>query len=176
MFEALNGQPLYDDARFGYVPMELPARDHGFGLLRSYEVLDGGGSQGRILPGTLVRVTLQVVSPVRRFAVALVDPLPAGFEPIETLFDTWSRAPDHGAAMSRSVGGARGFDHHEVLDHEVRLYASALWPGVHTWRYLVRATTPGDFEHPAATVAEMYEPENFGRSAGGRLVVGHDAL
>lgn len=177
VFEALQGGPLYYDARLSYVPMDPPPRDHGFTLRRSYEVLEGGGSGGEILSGALVRVTLQVVTPGRRYGVALVDPLPAGFEPVEQSFATTSRAPLEEAddPSLPPYGGSWAFDHQELLDHEVRLYASDMRPGVHVWRYLVRATTPGDFEHPPATVSEMYEPEVFGRTPSGRLIVGRDA-
>ena len=57
-------------------------------------------------------------------------------------------------------------------DDELRLYASYMPPGIHTYRYLARATTPGDYALPAATVEEMYRPEIFGRTEQGRFTVG----
>ena len=44
--------------------------------------------------------------------------------------------------------------------------------GIHTYQYLARATTPGDYALPAARVEEMYRPEIFGRTEAGRFVVG----
>ncbi|MGQ0455599.1 MAG: alpha-2-macroglobulin family protein [Hyphomicrobium sp.] len=41
-----------------------------------------------------------------------------------------------------------------------------------TVAYIVRAVTPGTFVHPAATVEDMYRPERYARTAGGRLIVG----
>ena len=40
-----------------------------------------------------------------------------------------------------------------------------------TVAYIVRAVTPGNFVHPAATVEDMYRPERFARTAAGRLEV-----
>ena len=37
---------------------------------------------------------------------------------------------------------------------------------------MARATTPGDYAHPAAVVEQMYRPEVFGRTEAGRFVVG----
>ena len=67
------------------------------------------------------------------------------------------------------------FDHHEIDDAEVRLYASYVPPGVHTWRYLVRATTPGTYTQPPATVEERYEPEHFGRTGGATITIAPEA-
>jgi uncharacterized protein YfaS (alpha-2-macroglobulin family) len=68
-------------------------------------------------------------------------------------------------------GGSWVFDHSEIDDDEVRLYADYMPPGIHIYRYVARATTPGTYDHPAATAEEMYEPENFGRTAAGRFTV-----
>ena len=40
-----------------------------------------------------------------------------------------------------------------------------------TVAYMVRAVTPGEFIHPAATVEDMYRPERYARSAAGKLTV-----
>ena len=69
-------------------------------------------------------------------------------------------------------GGSWVFDHHEVDEDQVRLYADYMPPGVHTFRYVARATTPGTFEQPPATVEEMYAPEIFGRTGARKLVIG----
>lgn len=37
--------------------------------------------------------------------------------------------------------------------------------------YIVRAVTPGQFAHPAATVEDMYRPERFARTGAGRLEI-----
>lgn len=181
LFIGATGGRLYYDARLSYVPRELPARDEGFTVRRSFEVLDGGGDGGSVTSGALLRVTLQVVTPVPRHSVALVDPLPAGLEPVETSFVTSSQAPQQrGESPAGNAelpfGGSWAFDHHELRDDQVRLYASYMAPGIHSWRYVVRATSPGVYEHPPVRVEEMYEPENFGRTAAGTFTVGRSGL
>ena len=40
-----------------------------------------------------------------------------------------------------------------------------------TLAYVVRAVTPGEFKYPALVVEDMYDPETYGRTAMGKLVV-----
>ena len=40
-----------------------------------------------------------------------------------------------------------------------------------TFAYVVRAVTPGTFDHPAATVEDMYRPQLSARTATGRMQV-----
>ena len=65
------------------------------------------------------------------------------------------------------------FNHRELDDGGLLLYADYMPAGIHVYSYLARATTPGDYAQPAATVEEMYRPETFGRTSQGRFVVGH---
>jgi uncharacterized protein YfaS (alpha-2-macroglobulin family) len=46
-----------------------------------------------------------------------------------------------------------------------------LWEGVHTYEYIARATTPGNFVVPPTKAEEMYMPETFGRAASDRVIV-----
>ncbi|MEZ4236390.1 MAG: alpha-2-macroglobulin family protein [Myxococcota bacterium] len=185
-----KGGPLYYEARLTYAKKDPPARDEGFAVQRAFEVVDGAGVAGRVVEGTMLRVTLTVVTPVGRHDVAVRDPIPAGLEPVDTSLATASRAPtgddeamdalgyaDDDSYEQRTdelpeYGGSWVFDHYELDDAEVRLYATDMPAGVHTFRYLVRATTPGTFAQPAATAEEMYEPENFGRTKVGTLTIG----
>ena len=173
-----SGGRLYYEARVTYAPQVVEARDEGFTLIREMDILEGGGSDGSVTAGALVRVTLRVVTPIQRHQVALLDPLPAGFEGLDGSLATSSRRPESRPGDSTAplaFGGSWVFDHSELRDDEVRLYADYMPPGVHTWRYVARATTPGTFDHPAATVEAMYQPEVFGRTAGGRMTIGATA-
>ncbi len=173
-----DGGLLYYQSRLSYAPRKPKPRDEGFTLTRAFDLPDGGAS-GRVRAGALVRVTLTVVTPVVRHQVAVVDRIPAGLEPLDTSFATTSQAPQareepsgRGTPELPAYGGSWVFDHHEIADDQVRLYADYMPPGVHTFRYVARATTPGTYDHPPATVEEMYEPENFGRTAAGRFSIG----
>ncbi|MFP2899396.1 hypothetical protein [Corallococcus sp. 4LFB] len=63
------------------------------------------------------------------------------------------------------------FNHTEMRDDRVVFFADELPPGVHVTSFVARATTPGDFVLKPAHAEEMYTPEVFGRSEGGRFPV-----
>jgi alpha-2-macroglobulin len=126
---------------------------------------DGGWE---VRAGARVRVRLSMVVPERRYQVALVDPLPAGFEAIN---------PDLGGTGSVSDDlDWRGwrwwwYNHEAFRDERVELFGTTIWPGVYDYAYIARATTPGSFVAPPAKAEEMYAPETFGRSGTDRVVV-----
>jgi alpha-2-macroglobulin len=128
--------------------------------------------------GDLVRVTLRFTLTQERRFVAVTDPLPAGFEAVESWFASTARAlaqeqdqqsnPDDvpGEEEEWSRWWRRGgFDHVERHDNRVRLFATRLSAGVHEFSYIARATTAGTFRTAPAHAEEMYEPEVFGRTA-----------
>jgi len=115
----------------------------------------------------------------RRF-VAVTDPLPAGFEAVESWFATTAQTiasqQDKQSTAEGSASGSDedswnrwwrfgGFDHVERHDDRVQLYATRLSEGLHEFSYIVRATTAGTFRTAPARAEEMYEPEVFGRTA-----------
>lgn len=162
-----KGGRLYYEARLAYSPRVVEPRDEGFTVVRHIEIVEGDGDT-IIEGGELLRISVQVVTPVVRHDVAIVDPLPAGLEAVQSSFATTSKAPraapKDGTPELSEYGGSWVFDHSELRDDEVRLYADYMPPGIHTYRYVARATTPGTYTHPPATAEEMYEPENFGRT------------
>jgi uncharacterized protein YfaS (alpha-2-macroglobulin family) len=122
--------------------------------------------------GDLVRVVLELRLPKERRWVAVTDPLPAGFEPVESWFATTAQdlvkaqedeSVESGDWMAWFRRG--GFDHVERHDDRVNLFATRLAEGPHTFSYLARATTVGTFRTAPAHAEEMYEPEVFGRTA-----------
>ena len=152
----------------------------GFNIERSYAPFVENGSRAASTTykaGDLVRVTLTFRLTKERRFVAVTDPLPAGFEPVESWFattardvaanqdrHTTSRDRDEEADWDRwwQMGG---FDHVERHDDRVLLFATRLAEGRHEFSYIVRATTAGLFRTAPAHVEEMYEPEIFGRTA-----------
>jgi uncharacterized protein YfaS (alpha-2-macroglobulin family) len=176
----VTGERVYLATRLTYAPIRPQPREEGIWVDRRLELVEGGGPDGEVTAGATVRVTLTVATPVERFDVAVRDPFPAGFEVVDTSLATASRSAAEWADAGDDDGwsprweevGGRSFDHHELDDAEVRLFASWLPPGLHTYRYVLRATSPGRYAHPAASAEEMYEPENFGSTAGGTFVVG----
>ncbi|TPW09597.1 MAG: hypothetical protein FD129_2151, partial [bacterium] len=104
--------------------------------------------------------------------LVLADPLPAGLEPVQLDFRTAGRdaARRLGARKAR---GHSGGDLHptytEIRDREVRAYFDHLRPGVHEFRYLARAVTPGLFGAPRARAELMYHPEVSALTSGPSL-------
>src|SRR5262249_5672159 len=79
--------------RLTYAPdaANLSARDNGFRVERKYLPLkdsQAGAAATAFNAGDLVRVTLSLDLPKERRFVAMTDPIPAGFEPVETWFAT----------------------------------------------------------------------------------------
>ncbi len=92
------------------------------------------------------------------------DPLPAGFEAVDTSFRTSLQAI---VPQSNSWQ----IDTSQIYRDRVVAYASHLDPGVYELHYLVRSVTPGSFAWPGAHVYLKDAPEEFGRSAGTTLHV-----
>jgi uncharacterized protein YfaS (alpha-2-macroglobulin family) len=117
-------------------------------------------------------VTLTVQLTKERRFVAVTDPLPAGFEPVESWFVTSAAALSNAQDQQPEVSEEwfawwqrGGFDHVERHDDRVELFATRLSEGRHEFSYIVRATTSGTFRTAPAHAEEMYEPEVFGRTA-----------
>ncbi len=167
-----------------YAPadLKLAAADYGFVIERKYEGVDNAADVSRdangtwkVKAGARVRVKLTMVNENRRYHVALVDPLPAGLEPMNPALATTGPIPMDNSA-DKSMGPywwwyGPWYEHQNMRDERVEAFASMLWPGVHTYQYVTRATTPGNFVVPPTKAEEMYMPETFGRGASDRVIV-----
>ena len=173
---------LYYRVGLRYAPAspDVKALDQGFIVSRTYEALkdpsqvrlDADGTW-HVKAGATVRVRLKLTAPDRRYYAAIVDPLPAGFEILDTSLATAAQEPDEGQPPS-----ARPYWHYwspwshtELKDDRLHLFADALWAGDYQHTYLVRATTPGRFVAPPTRAEEMYAPETFGRGKTDHVVI-----
>jgi uncharacterized protein YfaS (alpha-2-macroglobulin family) len=168
---------LFYSARVRYAIDTLfqDGMDQGIRISRSYApYVEAGKSPAAtsFKAGDLVTVTLTLNLTKERRFVAVTDPLPAGFEPIESWFATSAASvakqqDDQGAVENNWMTWYErgGFDHVERHDDRVELFATRLSEGLHTFTYVVRATTAGTFRTAPAHAEEMYEPEVFGRTA-----------
>jgi uncharacterized protein YfaS (alpha-2-macroglobulin family) len=125
--------------------------------------------------GAKVRVKLTMVAPSRRYHVALVDPLPAGLEPLNPALATTGSIP-HDPASQKSRGdwwswSSLWYEHQNLRDERAEASTSLLWPGVYSYSYVARATTHGTFIAPPTKAEEMYSPETFGRSSTHKVIV-----
>jgi hypothetical protein len=183
---------LYYRIGMNYAPIDLnlqPA-DYGFTVARSYEAVDDPKDVSRAADGTWhikagarVRVRLTMVATARRYHVALVDPLPAGFEALNPSLATTGSIPRDdkqtgvGEFGSRSYGyewyrwRPEWFEHQNLRDERAEAFTSLLWEGVYKYSYVARATTPGEFVVPPPKAEEMYHPETFGRGKTDRVKI-----
>jgi uncharacterized protein YfaS (alpha-2-macroglobulin family) len=163
--------------RFAPASAELAAAREGFTVERAYEAVDDSADvrrdadgAWRIRAGARVRVRLTLTAPGRRHHVALADPLPGGLEPLNPELRGTGEDPEDAGDDEPAW---RGFwwEHQNLRDERAEAFTSLLPPGTYTYSYLARATTPGSFVVPPARAEEMYDPETFGRTATGRVVV-----
>ena len=161
---------LYYRVGIQYAPakLDLPPLDAGFVVRRSYRAVDRPSDVTRtpegnykVKLGSLVVVTLEVLSTSHRYAVALVDPLPAGFEPVNTRLATSEAATTDVSA----------WDHFNLRDNRSEGFAMDFGVGSRRFTYTVRATTPGTFAAAPARAEEMYSPETFGRTSGATVTI-----
>lgn len=187
---------LYYRLGLRYAPedLKLDARSQGFVVSRKYEALPEPGEKEAdpeavrqlddgswvVKAGTNVKVSLNVVVRDRANYVVVDDALPAGFEGLNPKFATNSAASIAGSVTLGSTSpGYRSrwwypwwtFDHSDLRDDRMLLFADRLPAGVYTYAYTARATTIGDFLLPPVKAEAMYEPERFGHSSSSRVKV-----
>jgi alpha-2-macroglobulin len=179
---------LYYRAGLRYAPrdLDLTPLQRGFAVERTYEAVDdtadvAHGADGiwRVRVGARVRVTVTMTAPSRRVHVALVDPMPAGWEPVNP--ELLGNEPETGNPRPRPLmvdaGVYRGwwspwwFEHQNLRDDRAEAFATYLPAGVYTYTYTARATTPGIYIVPPPRAEEMYTPETFGRGGTERVIV-----
>ncbi len=194
IFEKEGTGVLYYAATLRYAPLAVdqPALDRGIVVQRWFEPWRGGGATLSVKAGDLVRLRVRVATSQERRWVVVEVPLPAGLESVDPALATSARTPravstgttTPANGNDEGVEGEDGdedspwatrfwspFNHRELRDDRVLLFADLLPPGVHEMTIAARATTPGTFVLGAARAAEMYTPEVFGRSTGGTFRV-----
>ncbi len=173
---------LYYRVGMRYAPkdLDLEPADHGFTVQRVYEPVDDPEDVVRqedgswsMRAGARVRVRLTMVAPGRRSFVALVDPLPAGLEPMNPALAVTGSVPEDPSKSQDGYWWWRGtwYQHQNMRDERVEAFTTYLWDGVFEYSYVATATTPGRFVVPPAKAEEMYDPETFGRSGTDRVWV-----
>jgi uncharacterized protein YfaS (alpha-2-macroglobulin family) len=203
--ELLSGPPpswdiggrgeLWSFRRLSWVPgtPDLSVQGaRGLALTRSFRRVrpePGPAGESAFRRGEAVKVTVTLMTDVARYNLALEDPVPAGFEPVD--FHLRDQNPNLAAELEAAEPEPEGaepeddaprtddpwallwnwYDHEEIRPDSVRLFADELEPGVYTYSYLARAVTPGTYALPGPYAEEMYNPENHGRGAGLRITV-----
>jgi uncharacterized protein YfaS (alpha-2-macroglobulin family) len=145
--------------------LERPPVDQGIALARAYEAVDDPVDVRRekegvwkVRAGSRVRVRVGVETLSRRHHVALVDPIPAGFEIENPWLRGWQTPPRAAEAIPRFPA-----DHQNLRDDRAEVFTSVLEEGCYAFIYTARATTRGTFVAPPSRAEEMYHPETCGR-------------
>jgi len=177
--------------RYAPKSLKLAPSEHGFHVEREYEAVDNPkdvtkDAEGRwvVKAGARVKVKLLMHSEDRRYHVALVDPMPAGFEALNPELRGTQSVPGRdndrigGAWDGGTLGRARyywwwgpWYEHENLRDERAEAFTTLLWEGVYNYTYYARATTIGEFVVPPTKAEEMYAPETFGRGASDRVIV-----
>lgn len=183
--EASGRGRLYTRVGITYAPVTPQGPiDHGFAVTRTLGAV--GESPGatstvhqdsdgtwHIPMGTVVAIWTTMYTPSERANVALVSPLPAGLE----LLNSSLRGTQLSGPQQELMGAypsywlREWFDHTNLRDDRVEAFAQRLWPGAWELVEYARATTRGTFTAAPAHAEEMYSPETSGRSAADKFVV-----
>ena len=142
-----------------------PAFAHGITLERRYLAPRTDDPLAKVALGDVVQVELELRNERPLRMLALTDPLPAGLEPLDPGLTNGRFAGCNSCNLDESFG--------YVQRHDDRIDAFAEWlpAGTHKIRYLLRATTAGNFSAPGASALLMYLPETFGRSRVDQLAI-----
>ncbi len=177
---------LYYGLSLEYFPCARKTRPEaqGISISRTYEPVDCADdvSQDRlgtwhIKAGALVRVRLHFNTIGSRYHVALVDPLPAGVEPVnyQLLGNRSLSSESKELSADKGIIGADdpaanrdevvcSFEHSNLRDNQAESFLSVLEPGQYQHCYYVRATNRGTFNAAPGKIEEMYSPETFGQT------------
>jgi uncharacterized protein YfaS (alpha-2-macroglobulin family) len=194
IFEKRGSGTLFYQARLRYARRTLPTDtlDQGFFVQKGLRPVTPEGlpqalssiadtTVARFKGGDLVIADLVIVTPSPRDFVVVDDPLPAGFEAVDSHLATtsgaldaaesgggrWCTDCDAQEARDESAAGRtffEGYSQRELRDDRVLFFVDHMAAGMYHYRYLARATTLGKFVLPSTRVEEMYTPETFGRN------------
>ena len=144
----------------------------GFSITRTY--LDPSGQAATTFhAGDLVTVQLDVSAAAAHHWVALVDPLPAGFEAVNTALA--SSGPPRASSTPVDPWARRwapiAWAHQNLRDDRVEWFADAVTTGSYRLTYQARATIDGSFTAMPATIEAMYQPDQHARTDRTQLTV-----
>jgi uncharacterized protein YfaS (alpha-2-macroglobulin family) len=155
---------------------EIEAANYGIGVSHEYFLGDSDVPVSAVSLGQTVRVKVTLVAPADLNFLVLEDYLPSGLEPIDTSLKTTPlelrrQLQEEQVKSYKASRSWSPFDHTDIRDNRVALFARFVSKGVYEYTYYAQATTPGTFHAPPATASEQYFPEVWGRSDSSAFVV-----
>ncbi|HNS51882.1 MAG TPA: Ig-like domain-containing protein [Anaerolineae bacterium] len=179
-----EGMLYYSASLKYYLPAEqVKALNRGITVARQYSPSDAPGAYvDRAQVGDVIKVKLTIIAPTDLYYVVVEDPLPAGCEGVDVGLKTTSVVGDAPELQNLSAKdqeryygwygyGWWWFSTSEMRDEKVVLFAEYLPRGTYEYTYLMRAGVPGKFQVSPSIAYQMYFPETFGRSDGGKFTV-----
>ncbi len=178
---------LYYRLALDYVPKSLnqTALNRGFTVERTYEPIDAASEVRQddhgvwhFKAGARVRVKVRFSTPGTKYHVAMMDPIPAGAEPINShLLGTRTMLPESTNSAEDPTKDDKPWhsqnwsEHENLRDHQAEAFTSLLPAGHYEYTYTMMATTPGHYAVPPTKVEEMYSSESFGRAKAETVIV-----
>jgi uncharacterized protein YfaS (alpha-2-macroglobulin family) len=123
--------------------------------------------------GDLVHARLTIVAPSALYYVAVDDPLPAGFEAVDSTLQTDTTVPSTItiAGLKERGWGWWHFDNIQIQDEKISFSADYLPAGTYVYTYLVRASNRGTFNVMPSSAFEFYFPDVSGHGAGSTFTI-----
>jgi alpha-2-macroglobulin len=155
---------------------QVKALDQGMTLTRRYyHPEDMKTPITQASAGDILEAELTITVPNSLHYVMITDPLPAGMEALDSSLKT-SPQPTIPDGFDWSKFGEEGwgwwyFNHTELRDEKVVLFADTLPTGTYVYHYRVRAVTPGLYQVIPTTGQEVYFPDVYGRGEGSQFTI-----
>ncbi len=140
----------------------------GIVVKREYVDAESGAALTQAKLGQVIKVRLTLNSPEPRAHVAVIDPLPAGLEPV---LDRFQQKAEEETVRWWWMRSSTDWQSRQLRDDRVELFTDLLVKGETKHEYLARAMSEGSFDNGGASASMMYKPTVHGRSQGSRVVV-----
>jgi len=153
---------------FGVPEAAEPAGGTGYAITRTYYDLEGTEVTLDAIAVGMRLVTVLEVTPFGRGEARLMvsDPLPAGFE-----IDNPNLISGGSLANLGWLQTETGVAHSEFRQERFLTAIDRFDNRAFKLAYVVRAVSPGQFHHPAASVEDMYRPDFKARTGTGRVTI-----
>jgi uncharacterized protein YfaS (alpha-2-macroglobulin family) len=170
--------PLYFDAGLVYYPSNdaIQPIEKGLIITRNYYSLeDSARSQplSGMQAGNLYRGVLTLIVPEDSDYVVAEEYLPAGLKALSfnpAVANPSSRYESEDIIKKQGLNWVKNplwnFDHYEIKDERILLFAEHLPAGVYEIDYLVQAGLPGKYNHLPASVRQMFDLSVYARTGG----------
>ena len=151
---------------FGVPDGAVTAAGYGYTITRSYFTPEGARVEGPVAQGTRLVVVLDIATSEDVGGRLMIDdPLPAGLEIDNPHLISSGEMADMPWLTTAYA------EHAEFRAERFLAQVNRTGTAPFQLAYVVRAITPGDYHHPAASVSDMYRPQYNAHTASGRFTV-----